>query len=688
MDSTLSRPSAGQLLDGRYRVDSWLARGGMASVYLGTDTRLQRTVALKIAHPELAGDPEFVRRFIGEARSVARLSSPNVVAVYDQGCDGQVLYLAMEYVPGKTLRDLLRERGRLVPGEALDVIEGVLSGLAAAHRAGIVHRDIKPENVLLGAGRTIKVADFGLARALAGPDYTKTGMIIGTAAYLAPEQVSRSTSDARTDVYAAGIVLYELLTGAQPHTGETPLAVAYKHVNEPVGAPSAIVPGLPPAMDDLVALATSRDPELRPADAGQFLQAVSNVRHGVPITPGGMRDQHATELLSGPLSPSQPGPAPGRYGPAPGHRYGRAPDYPYGSPPERYGRAPDERHGPTADRYGSAPAEAAHHTLVVPAGLAGLDGQGPGGYPAARQGYGRRGEPRLQRLLFSRGLAYLAAVLAVVLAAGLVTWWIADGRYATVPQLNGMAASTATAELHNLGFTVAFAPGKHSNLAKGEVISTDPATGARAPRGSMVRITESLGPVMIQVPSVTGMTLASAQAALRAAHLTPGPVRSVASSAIPVGIVISTTPVAGTSWPQPKPVAITVSAGPPLPEFVGQQLTAAQQVAQSGGYQLNPVPDASSNQPAGTITSQSPAPGTPVTPHEVVTVHVSPGPPMVAVPNVQGMSVNQATKILQTAGFKVTVNRIGPGSTVLSESPTGQAPRGSTITLTVSFITL
>ena len=282
MDTTLARVPIGQLLDGRYRVESHLAHGGMATVYLGTDTRLDRTVALKIMHAELASDEDFVRRFVSEARSVARLSHPNVVTVYDQGADGRTLYLAMEYVPGRTLRDLLHERTRLRPREALDIIEGVLSGLAAAHAAGIAHRDVKPENVLLGDAHSVKVADFGLARLLTDVSHTKSGLLIGTAAYLAPEQVAGGRSDFRTDVYATGIMLFELLTGRQPFTGDTPLAVAYRHVNEVVPAPSSLVPGLPPALDSLVALATSRDPDLRPADAGQFLRAVTGARHGLP----------------------------------------------------------------------------------------------------------------------------------------------------------------------------------------------------------------------------------------------------------------------------------------------------------------------------------------------------------------------------------------------------------------------
>ena len=297
MDTTLARPPVGQLLDGRYRVESHIARGGMATVYLGTDTRLDRTVALKIMHAELANDEDFVRRFVGEARSVARLSHPNVVAVYDQGADGRTLYLAMEYVPGRTLRDLLNERGHLGPRAALDIMDGVLAGLAAAHDAGLAHRDVKPENVLLTEAHSVKVADFGLARLLSGASHTKTGMIIGTAAYLAPEQVAGGTADARTDVYAAGIMLFELLTGAQPHTGDSPLAVAYQHVNAVVPAPSSLAPSLPAALDTLVALATSRDPGLRPADAGQFLHAVTEVRQGLPITdPAGAAEGPAARL--------------------------------------------------------------------------------------------------------------------------------------------------------------------------------------------------------------------------------------------------------------------------------------------------------------------------------------------------------------------------------------------------------
>jgi eukaryotic-like serine/threonine-protein kinase len=766
MDKTLSPPT-GQLLDGRYRVESMLARGGMATVYLGTDTRLDRTVALKIAHPELSGDEEFVRRFIGEARSAAKLSGPNVVAVYDQGSAGDVHYIAMEYVPGLTLRALLDERGRLVPDQALDIIEGVLTGLAVAHQSGIVHRDVKPENVLLTLASTVKVVDFGLARAAARADHTKAGMIIGTAAYLAPEQVSRSTSDERSDVYAVGVMLFELLTGTQPHTGDTPLDVAYKHVSDIVPPPSTIVPGLPSALDALVALATSRDPDLRPADAGHFLLAITEVRRGMPIAGHRSRGAHAApggEYVAGApgaliaadpraarapgqLAPDgqpigelrdsslpgsgwpsrgQPGSSlPGSSLPGSGQLPGgpneagsltewpQPPGTPSGAsswPPAGHSPAAEPLQGvamtgpaalspsstagygpsaellpvpaaPLSDAYHSA-----NHTLIVaPGGLADGYGDDSGYYQDDRagRGYRRRREPGLQRWLFSRRLGYLAAVLAVALVAGLAVWWVTDGQYGTVPRLNGIAASTAGTELGNLGFHVRTGAAKHSTLASGDVIRTIPAGGSRAGHGSTVTIIESLGPVLMSVPPVTGMPQADAISKLRQAGLTPGTITPQTSTTIPAGIVISTTPVAGVRWPKTKPVAMTVSAGLPLPDFVGQIVSAAQAAASAGGYSIDPIQNAKGTAPAGTITRQSPAAGSPIAPSEVVTVYFSPGPPMAAVPDVRFMHADEAVRALRQAGFKVVINKVGPGDRVTDFSPDGSQPVGTTITINV-----
>ncbi|GLY89658.1 Stk1 family PASTA domain-containing Ser/Thr kinase [Actinoallomurus iriomotensis] len=282
METTAADPLIGQVLNGRYLVRSHVARGGMATVYAGHDTKLDRTVAIKVMHAGLAADQEFVRRFIGEAKHAAALSHPNVVAVYDQGADNGQVFLVMEYVPGRTARALLTERGRLGPREALGVMQPVLAALGAAHRAGLVHRDVKPENVLLTEDGQVKVADFGLARAETASRQTRTGMIIGTVGYLAPEQVLSGEADARTDVYAAGIMLFELLTGHQPYQAGTPLAVAYMHVNEVVPPPSSLIAGLPPQLDALVVGATDRDPARRPPDADRFHAAVAEAVRALP----------------------------------------------------------------------------------------------------------------------------------------------------------------------------------------------------------------------------------------------------------------------------------------------------------------------------------------------------------------------------------------------------------------------
>jgi len=682
MDVTLSAP-IGQLLDGRYLVESHVARGGMATVYLARDVRLERTIALKIAHPELARDREFVDRFIGEARAVARLSSPNVVAVFDQGSTGDLNYIAMEYVPGPTLRELLTARGRLNPREALDIIERVLAGLAAAHDAGIVHRDVKPENVLLGNGSSVKVADFGLARAESGIRHTRSGLLIGTAAYLAPEQVTSNAADQRSDVYAAGVMLFELLTGQQPHTGETPLAVAYQHVNSVVPAPSSVNPDLPPALDALVALATSRNPELRPADARHYLHAIREVRRGMPLPPVTKRDRPAAAAASQLAAESA---AANRAGAAlspagiPGSADGA------GLAGSTNGAGPialAQAYGVTAAQY---QANGSNRTLIV-----GAEPDLARGYPAGPGGPYR--EPRLQNWLFSRRIIVVLAVVVAVLAASGLAWWLAAGQYTTVPPVAGMTVSTASGDLTNAGLHAVIGPARNSNsVPAGQVITTDPRTGDRVGHGGTVRIIPSLGPVMVTMPSVTGELLSAAEQAVGALGLKVSKPTYQTSTSIAAGLVISTNPPAYQHWPKNKPIQLVVSEGQPLPNFVGQQLAIAQVAAAAGGYSINAVGDNTSTQPAGTVTGQTPAAGTPITSGEVVTLQVSTGQGgpggqgEVAIPDVQGMTQSEAQSVLQAAGFNVQVSQGLIGQTVTSYSPTGQAPPGTTITITIGYL--
>jgi beta-lactam-binding protein with PASTA domain len=665
MESALADALIGRVLDRRYHVRSRIAHGGMATVYLATDTRLDRQVALKVMHAELARDQDFVTRFIGEAKSVARLSHPNIVAVFDQGADRQYLYLAMEYVPGRTLRSLLRERGGFSADAALGIIDPILSGLAAAHTAGIVHRDVKPENVLLTADGRLKVVDFGLAQAQATSGPTRAGVIIGTVAYIAPEQVTGHVTDFRTDVYAAGVLLFELLTGRQPHTGDSPLSVAYKHVNSDVPAPSQWVADIPPAMDMLVLAATSRDPRRRPADAGAFLRAVRAVRSGADPAA-------ALEIAAGPASPG-----PGAVQPNTVQLNTAWPKSAAEGPASRAAVPPNTLRPNVVGTSLLAAPVAENHTMVVPGGYPADQGHHPSdpdyGYPAGP-------EPRLQRWMFSRRMAYAAAGAVALLIIVFAGWYLTSGQYTPVPTVAGLTESRAAAMLQADGFKVKVGQSVHDNtFAAGDVVSTSPS--GRATSGATIVLTISSGPRMITIPPVTGHSLSAAIALLQQAGLAvSSQPQNVGAQGVPVGTVAGTNPPAGTSWPANKTVYVEVVAGQPVPNLIGQSVGAVQGWASTNGVNLVPN-QVASDQPTGTIVAQSPQPGSLLTQGETITVSVSNGPAMVPVPNISGQQIDQASQALRGQGFKVHAIRIGFGKRVAFYSPTGQAPQGSTVTV-------
>ncbi len=271
------------MLDGRYLLECKIASGGTSTVYRGRDTRLDRLVAVKVIDARYAGDEQFLTRFQLEARTIARLSNPGLVAVYDQGMDARQPFLVMELIEGGTLRELLAERGPMPPHAAAAVLRPVLGGLAAAHRAGLVHRDVKPENVLISDDGTVKIADFGLVRAVAAAGITSTSVILGTAAYLSPEQVRDGYADPRSDVYAVGIMTYELLTGRTPFTGDSALSIASQRLDNDVPPPSAAIDGVPPHFDRFVARATARDPQARYADAVEMGAELDAISHEVGL---------------------------------------------------------------------------------------------------------------------------------------------------------------------------------------------------------------------------------------------------------------------------------------------------------------------------------------------------------------------------------------------------------------------
>ncbi|WP_439654025.1 Stk1 family PASTA domain-containing Ser/Thr kinase [Streptomyces albidoflavus] len=639
LPDTSPRPAGtaplGLVLDGRYRVDALIAVGGMATVYRALDTRLDRVVALKVMHPELAADASFVERFIREARSVARLSHPNVVGVFDQGAEGAYVYLAMEYVPGCTLRDVLRERGALTPRAALDVLEPVLAALGAAHRAGFVHRDMKPENVLIGDDGRVKVADFGLVKAVDTVTNT-TGAVLGTVSYLAPEQIEQDdVADARVDVYACGVVLYEMLTGGRPHSGDSPAQVLYRHLNEDVPPPSAAVPHLGPELDRLVAVATSRAPEGRPEDAVALLALARGARAALDDA---ALDAVPPAALEGDRSIAED----------------RTSVIPRFSTPAR----------PADD-------DGVQRTSV----LAAAPPEPPS--PRRRLGNRRKG-----------GLAALVAVL-LVLCVGAGVWYINSGQFTRVPPLLAKTEDEARQRLADAGLKVGGIDKAYSDTAdRGTVTKTDPGTGERVRGNGSVNLTVSLGPRKVTVPRVEGMALDKAKARLRDAGLEPGMVTRAFSDSVAKGEVVSTDPSAGTERRGGSAVALVVSKGAPVevPDVAGSSLQEATEALKEAGLKVSTADErVFSEHEKGAVAAQSPKPGTELAEGGEVELTLSKGPDLVEVPDVTGQKEDEARKTLEGAGFKVDVSRWFFGDTVWDQSVEGgeTAPRGSEITIRV-----
>ncbi|MGW1002799.1 Stk1 family PASTA domain-containing Ser/Thr kinase [Streptomyces sp. NPDC002520] len=647
MDTTLQDPLVGQVLDGRYRVDARIAVGGMATVYRALDTRLDRVLALKVMHPALAADGSFVERFIREAKSVARLAHPNVVQVFDQGTDGSYVYLAMEYVAGCTLRDVLRERGALQPRAALDVLEPVLAALGAAHRAGFVHRDMKPENVLIGDDGRVKVADFGLVRSVDTQTST-TGTVLGTVSYLAPEQIEQGTADPRVDVYACGVVLYEMLTGGKPHPGGTPAQVLYKHIHEDVPPPSALVPGLPYELDELVASATARTPGLRPQDAAALLGDALRARATLTAA---QLDALPPQALS----------------------------------------AEHEHRDISADRTSVIP-----RSLTVPRPLpVNEDEEEPrdaGVRRTTRLQSPPVSERRTPRQRPRRGLLTLVAAVLLVFGVGAGVWYINSGQFTKVPPVLSRTEAQARQRLHEAGLDVGQVKRAYSDtVERGTVISSDPAPGARIRDNDSVALTVSLGPETVNVPNVKGQSLARARARLKADGLEPGMVTREFSEDVARGAVIDTAPQAGTEQHTGSAIALVVSEGSPVdvPDVTGEDPDSARQDLEDAGLKVKIATErVNSEFDKGTVARQTPDKGKQAAEGDTVTLTLSKGPVMVEVPDVVGSNVDDATKQLEDAGFQVEEDRglLGLfGDTVRKQSVEGgdTAPKGSTITITI-----
>ncbi|GAA0625269.1 Stk1 family PASTA domain-containing Ser/Thr kinase [Kribbella sandramycini] len=646
VDTQVGDRLVGRVLDGRYRVGARVARGGMATVYQALDMRLDRTVALKIMHDGLGDDAQFARRFVAEARAAAKLSHPNVVAVFDQGDDDGTLFLAMEYVPGRTLRDLVREHAPMSPARALDLLTPILSALSAAHDAGIVHRDIKPENVLISDNGAVKVADFGLARAVSATGNTATqGLLMGTVSYLAPELVTDGSADARSDVYSTGILLYELLTGKKPHSGDTPIQVAYAHVHADVPAPSLEQPTVPPYVDALVQRATARERDLRPADARVLSRQVRRVRsaldEGLPDDPE----------LTGDLT----------------------------IPIQQIRQDSDYDDGYTRDIPTLQPApQMRHETIVVP-----VEHGRPTGAP--------RVQPKPQQRGRRRGLIALALILAAAIALGTSAWYYGIHRYTTTPDLLKLTAASAAVEAEKVGLRTTLANQDFSeDVPKGQVISSDPKAGDRISKDGEIQLTVSKGPERYRVPQLNGLDLDAANRALAAIKLVQGQVNEQYSETVPAGRVIAFYPRFDALVAPNTAVNLAISKGKRpigVPDFTGKTYREANKGLRKLGLGVTRTEQYDEKAPEGTVISQTPKTGTLYAKDKVQLV-VSKGPALRDVPDVKRKPLAEAQQILTAAGFLVKVEKatLNIGLNIVAAQNPGagkKAKPGSTVTVTV-----
>jgi serine/threonine-protein kinase len=623
-------PMIGRLIDGRYQVRSRIARGGMATVYLATDLRLERRVAIKVMHGHLADDNTFKSRFVQEARSAARLAHPNVVNVFDQGQDSDMAYLVMEYLPGITLRDLLKDYGKLTPEQTIDIMEAVLSGLAAAHKAGIVHRDLKPENVLLADDGRIKIGDFGLARAASAN--TATGQaLLGTIAYLSPELVTRGVADARSDIYALGIMMYEMLTGEQPFQGEQPMQIAYQHANDTVPTPSSKNPAVPPELDEIVLWATAKDPDHRPKDAREMLDRVIEAEKSIR----GETAFQATMVM----------------------------------PPAVVAGLDD-----------------ADTQIINPAIRQQVASSTPDNVTRLTQTAQKR------RV---RGWWLFILVLLLAGVAGGTGWYFGSGpgSMVAIPDVSSKSPDAAATTLKDLGFETKQGAAYSTTIAKGLVASTDPAAGAHANRGSTVTINVSQGPQPIQVPKLAGLSQDAAIEQITGLKAVVGTIDKQFNSDVPSGTVISASSADGKDLSNGGPyfqgmkVNLVVSVGA-IPSVKGASVADATAKLTAVGLHTTPGPQSYSDTvPKDAVISANPQKDGPVRPGDTLALEVSRGPAPVPVPDVVGKTWDVAKKALQDAGFQLKYNAladVAPSAFVVSKvTPDAgtEAPKGSSVTV-------
>ena len=648
---TQSDSLIGSVLGGRYELVMRVGRGGTAVVYRGIDRRLGRTVAVKVIHSDLSGDPDYIKRFDREARAAALLSHPNIVAVFDQGHAADRPYIVMEYIAGQSLRSIIAQSAPLPPGLALSYAYEVAKALAAAHDAGIIHRDIKPENVLITNDGQVKVTDFGLAKTTSSQTSTAShGVLMGTMSYIAPEIPQSGASSKASDIYSTGVMIYEMLTGKKPHTGEDLSQVLYKHVNVDIPPPSQALAGqararIPDYVDALVQACTSRDASLRPADGRVLEERIAEARRSLDA--GLLHDAALVKEFS------------------------------EGTPaPEKTPVSPTP--------------------LLTPSDLGvavGSGGTGRTGVPKLAKATAPQTRSSKTQVRRRRGpIIAIVLVLAILAGLGGIWYWLAVASWTTVPNLTGMTEQTAreTVETHQLAFS---SMSEYSEtVTLGDVIRTTPAIDARIKKGGTVTAWISKGPERYAMPTVVGLAQDDASTALLNAHLTTGTVTEVWDETVPVGIVVSASIDAGEMCKPGTLVDLSVSKGREPIEvvsYVGKTQDEATEGLEGMGLTVNVVDsEYSTTVPEGSVISQDPSEGTLYRGDEVSLV-VSKGPEPIPVPSVYGQSLQKAQETLRAAGLYTTIrnqNTFGVqlGIAVGTDPSAGTlVPQGSTVTLIV-----
>jgi len=630
----------GELIDNRYQLKRVVAAGGMATIYYALDLRLDRPVAVKIMHPHLANDEDFVGRFIREAKAAAALAHPNIVAIQDQGWnEGGVpaVFIVMEYIEGFTLRDVIAEQGALGVTESLRYFAPVISAMSAAHKAGILHRDIKPENILISKDGRVKVADFGLAKgAQLGSTLTvESSVILGSVSYLSPEQVQRGLSDMRSDVYSLGIVLFEMLTGKKPFDGESPIQIAYMHVNENVAAPSTLNPSIPSELDEIVLKATANNPDKRFKDAGAMHEQVLALL--TKLDPN--RRQMSLEL-----------------------------DIPIPK-----GKSPKKK------RDKSSKFDIIKNITTQ------LD---------LKRGHEMRetsGTSKRKRKVSNRVKRNRAIALLIVLLIIGTSWYriSGPGNRIVVPSLAGMSQTQAASAVAELGLKVDVIQEVFSeDIPKGKVITSDPAGGGRVEIAGTVHLIISKGKDRIEVPDLVGLTVEEAAAALKKSDLKVGRVSEKYSDTFETGLLIDGIPTSGSPVRKDSTVDLIVSKGLEqidLANFKGKTSDQAQSELTAAGLIVSSKYEYSDSIPVGTVISQTPSDVSTIGKGQKIELVISKGPSKIFIPNVYSLSKLAATKILEDLGFKVEFKYIAKKKSVTNISPKSgtAATPGSTVTITL-----